>query len=105
MTFSIYLHTTEVHPYPYLYICKGPNKVGFVGLFQPFSDAIKLFAREQYFLLVSNYLSYYYSPVLVYFFLCWFGFGSLILEVLYLLNRAYFIVLYKFRCLYSYNCW
>ena len=33
-------------------------KVGFVGIFQPFRDAIKLFTREQYFPLVSNYLIY-----------------------------------------------
>nr|URX53667.1 NADH dehydrogenase subunit 1 [Bifiditermes nr. madagascariensis] len=47
----------------YVHIRKGPNKVGFVGLFQPFSDAIKLFTSEQYFPLVSNYLCYYFSPV------------------------------------------
>ena len=35
----------------------------FVGIFQPFSDAIKLFSMEQYFPLVSNYLIYYFSPV------------------------------------------
>nr|URX52954.1 NADH dehydrogenase subunit 1 [Glyptotermes sp. 6 AB-2022a]URX52993.1 NADH dehydrogenase subunit 1 [Glyptotermes sp. 6 AB-2022a]URX54525.1 NADH dehydrogenase subunit 1 [Glyptotermes sp. 6 AB-2022a] len=47
----------------YVHVRKGPNKVGFIGLFQPFSDAISLFTSEQYFPLVSNYLSYYYSPV------------------------------------------
>nr|UQJ75143.1 NADH dehydrogenase subunit 1 [Rugitermes sp.] len=47
----------------YVHIRSGPNKVGFIGLFQPFSDAIKLFSSEQYFPLVSNYLSYYFSPV------------------------------------------
>nr|URX53214.1 NADH dehydrogenase subunit 1 [Cryptotermes rotundiceps] len=47
----------------YIHIRKGPNKVGFLGLFQPFSDAISLFTSEQYFPLVSNYLSYYFSPV------------------------------------------
>nr|URX54070.1 NADH dehydrogenase subunit 1 [Paraneotermes simplicicornis] len=47
----------------YVHIRKGPNSVGFIGLFQPFSDAIKLFTSEQYFPLVSNYLSYYFCPV------------------------------------------
>nr|URX54447.1 NADH dehydrogenase subunit 1 [Cryptotermes penaoru] len=47
----------------YVHVRSGPNSVGFVGLFQPFSDAIKLFTSEQYFPLVSNYLSYYFSPV------------------------------------------
>nr|URH16456.1 NADH dehydrogenase subunit 1 [Kalotermitidae sp. A SH-2022a] len=47
----------------YVHIRKGPNKVGFIGLFQPFSDAISLFTSEQYFPLVSNYLCYYFSPV------------------------------------------
>nr|YP_001256912.1 NADH dehydrogenase subunit 1 [Reticulitermes santonensis]ABN10443.1 NADH dehydrogenase subunit 1 [Reticulitermes santonensis] len=47
----------------YVHIRKGPNSVGFVGILQPFSDAIKLFSSEQYFPLVSNYLVYYFSPV------------------------------------------
>nr|UQJ75104.1 NADH dehydrogenase subunit 1 [Comatermes perfectus] len=47
----------------YVHIRKGPNSVGFVGLFQPFSDAVKLFSSEQYFPLISNYLSYYFSPI------------------------------------------
>nr|YP_009295401.1 NADH dehydrogenase subunit 1 [Reticulitermes flaviceps]AOI20233.1 NADH dehydrogenase subunit 1 [Reticulitermes flaviceps] len=47
----------------YVHIRKGPNSVGFVGVLQPFSDAIKLFSSEQYFPLVSNYLVYYFSPV------------------------------------------
>nr|URH16981.1 NADH dehydrogenase subunit 1 [Amitermes beaumonti] len=51
----------------YIHIRKGPNKVGFVGIFQPFSDAIKLFTSEQYFPLVSNYLIYYFSPIFGFF--------------------------------------
>nr|QZK21518.1 NADH dehydrogenase subunit 1 [Amitermes sp. ANIC 0599] len=51
----------------YIHIRKGPNKVGFVGILQPFSDAIKLFTSEQYFPLVSNYLIYYFSPIFGFF--------------------------------------
>nr|QXI86616.1 NADH dehydrogenase subunit 1 [Allognathotermes hypogeus]QXT44192.1 NADH dehydrogenase subunit 1 [Allognathotermes hypogeus] len=51
----------------YIHIRKGPNSVGFVGIFQPFSDAISLFTSEQYFPLVSNYLIYYFSPIFGFF--------------------------------------
>nr|YP_009250323.1 NADH dehydrogenase subunit 1 [Periplaneta lateralis]AMW91078.1 NADH dehydrogenase subunit 1 [Periplaneta lateralis]UEV86534.1 NADH dehydrogenase subunit 1 [Periplaneta lateralis] len=47
----------------YIHIRKGPNKVGFVGILQPFSDAIKLFSSEQSFPFLSNYLCYYFAPI------------------------------------------
>nr|AVN68127.1 NADH dehydrogenase subunit 1 [Anaplecta calosoma] len=47
----------------YIHVRSGPNSVGYLGLLQPFSDAIKLFSSEQTFPVTSNYISYYFSPV------------------------------------------
>nr|YP_003331327.1 NADH dehydrogenase subunit 1 [Lucanus mazama]ACM45036.1 NADH dehydrogenase subunit 1 [Lucanus mazama] len=47
----------------YIQLRKGPNKVGYLGMPQPFSDAIKLFTKEYMYPLMSNFSIYYFSPV------------------------------------------
>lgn len=48
----------------YIQIRKGPNKIGFIGILQPFCDAVKLFTKEQVFPFLSNFFIYYFSPIL-----------------------------------------
>nr|YP_010715737.1 NADH dehydrogenase subunit 1 [Hermya beelzebul]WDE73964.1 NADH dehydrogenase subunit 1 [Hermya beelzebul] len=70
----------------YIQIRKGPNKVSVMGISQPFCDAIKLFTKEQTYPLLSNYICYYFSPII-----------SLFLSLLIWMSMPFFLKLFSFN--------
>lgn len=65
---------------------KGPNKVGILGIVQPFCDGIKLFIKEQTNPILSNYFIYFFSPIF-----------SLFLSLLVWVCIPYLIKIYSFN--------
>nr|YP_010924973.1 NADH dehydrogenase subunit 1 [Scalpellum stearnsi]WKB17951.1 NADH dehydrogenase subunit 1 [Scalpellum stearnsi] len=81
----------------YIQVRKGPNKVGVLGILQPFSDAVKLFSKEQNWSFVSNYVLYFFSPVFMFFL-------SLIFWILFPFNSGFFDLnygIFLFLCILS----
>jgi len=51
----------------YSQLRKGPNKVGWSGVVQPFNDAIKLFSKERTHPAARNKLIFYLGPIVAIF--------------------------------------
>uniref|UniRef100_UPI0030FED993 NADH dehydrogenase subunit 1 n=1 Tax=Ixodes trianguliceps TaxID=347913 RepID=UPI0030FED993 len=70
----------------YVHIRKGPNKVGIIGIFQPFSDAIKLFSKEMNMMMYINVFLYIFSSsislvlMLILWFLFKWDYNSIMME-------------------------
>uniref|UniRef100_UPI0030FE7869 NADH dehydrogenase subunit 1 n=1 Tax=Vespula orbata TaxID=2684586 RepID=UPI0030FE7869 len=75
---------------------KGPNKVMILGIFQPFSDAVKLFVKEYIKLIKINLLMYFISPMVGFFMSLMLLVGLPLKENLFSMNL---FLLYMMSCL------
>nr|QYC94855.1 NADH dehydrogenase subunit 1 [Amblyseius swirskii] len=78
----------------YFQLRKGPSKVLFLGIFQPFSDGLKLFMKSDFSLLMSHKIMFFFFPVFMLFsmFLYWLVFNFFIID-LFFFSLIYILII------------
>nr|QYC94836.1 NADH dehydrogenase subunit 1 [Amblyseius tsugawai] len=78
----------------YLQLRKGPNKVFFLGIFQPVSDGVKLFMKGDYTTFMSNKLMFNVFPLFMLFLMMFYWFIFIFLKIdIFLNSLIYFMMI------------
>jgi len=80
----------------YVQLRKGPKKVEFLGIIQPFREAIKLFNKELFIIIYINYYIFYICPIVLLFIIILNSCCRYYITNIYLINYSLFIIIIIF---------